>query len=508
MSDQPTDTQSNESVPARKKANPWKWLCFLMMLGLAASIALCAALYSTTYRAIIRKWMADDPQIEQVTIEQLENDRLKEIQVVEQIAREEEEKKEAEPALVTPQASQEEAEQEVRYPQVHTASSGGDVKRLSKGFQLKTEVLLEKGDIASRERIKDDSYQAFYQLRVKTPAASKTITELEEVNEHLGKILPDLGKMLETAQVSRFYFDIYENKVERLKKNALQLNELITKHNFFDCETILNLKHPVSGQKVLLLQGDMDVVSDGSDGDRLPTMPDKIVTSSNYQPMTSYGWRKTSKTPNPLIKGWKGRIANASKELADSKTTKARADWLKMRIEKIKREIEDMEARSYLIAEYDPFVVMPINMVVNRDDEYAARVGDYCVVIYGDTLYPAIVGDAGPSFKVGEASLRMAKQLDERANPYRRPVSDLTVTYLVFPRSVEKPNSAPNYDHWRNMCQEFIDSIGGLGEGYQLFEWQNTLPPLPGSEPPASSSAAAPTEGSETSAPAETKAAE
>ena len=51
-----------------------------------------------------------------------------------------------------------------------------------------------------------------------------------------------------------------------------------------------------SGRGVFLLQAEMDVVSDGSDGDRLPVMPEEIVTSTNYQPFTSYGWRKTGST--------------------------------------------------------------------------------------------------------------------------------------------------------------------------------------------------------------------
>ena len=99
---------------------------------------------------------------------------------------------------------------------------------------------------------------------------------------------------------------------------------------------------------MLLLQAEMDVVSDGSDGDRLPVMPEKIVNSTNYQPLTSYGWKKTGKSPNPLIAGWKNRIRKAEQEIALAVTKDDRKAWLQSRITKIKREIKDMEARSFL----------------------------------------------------------------------------------------------------------------------------------------------------------------
>jgi hypothetical protein len=382
-------------------------------------------------------------------------------------------------------------------PTDHTASSGGDIRKMSKGFQLETKVTVEKGDLASKERNRDTSYTATYELKIKVPKPSTTFESLQKVSPKLGEIFPDLKDMLPKAEVSRFFYQSYENKTNRLKSKSTQLSELMTQHNFYDCETILNLKHPESGRRALLLQSEMDVVSDGSDGDRLPTMPDNIVNSSYYQPMTSYGWRKTGKTPNPLIAGWKGRIKKANEEIARKGTTSDRKAWLKMRIKKIKREIEDLEARSYLIAEYDPFIVMPINMVTYKGDKYGARVGDYAVVIYNGKIYPTIVGDAGPSFKTGEASLRMAKQLNARAGIYSRPVSDLAVTYLVFPGTADK-FKAPDYEVWKTRCAELILEFGGLGEKYALHTWKNTLPeikPKPEPKPESTEDKEKPTEG-------------
>ena len=90
-------------------------------------------------------------------------------------------------------------------------------------------------------------------------------------------------------------------------------------------------------------------------------------------------------------------------------------------------------------------------------------------------MYPCIVGDAGPSFKVGEASLRMAKELNSRATPYSRPVSDLTVTYLVFPGSAEK-FKAPDYAHWHKQCSSLLTEMGGVGAESTLHSWKITLP--------------------------------
>lgn len=372
----------------------------------------------------------------------------------------------------------------------HTASSGGDVRTLRSGIPFKTEVKVEKGTIASKERKTGDSYTAEYTLKVRVPEPSKTLDELQTVNPKLGQLLPGLAPMLEKAEVSRWFYVLYDNKTQRLKRDATQLNELLTKHNFYDCETILNLRHPASGRRVFLLQAEMDVVSDGSDGDRLATMPDEIVNSTHYQPFTSYGWPKKTRVPNPMVAGWEKRIGNANKELADPNTTAERKKWLRDRIAYLKRGIADMKARSFLIAEYDPFIVIPVNLLTSGDP-FAPKVGDYAVVVHGGTIYPAIVGDGGPTFKVGEASLRMARQINSRASPYRRPESDLVVTYLAFPGSREAKREPPDYEKWRERCAELLGEIGGLGEGVELFRWENLLPdpeppaPAPGTVAPA-----------------------
>jgi hypothetical protein len=361
-----------------------------------------------------------------------------------------------------------------------------DVRKLRSGIPFKTSVNIEKGGIASRERVDEASYTASYQLSLRLPAPAKTMAELESSSPELSRILPGLPPLIEKAAVSPWFGKLYENKAGRVRRDANSLNELLTKHNLYDCETILNFQS-ATGRKVFFMQAEMDVVSDGSDGDRLPTMPDEIVNSPNYQPFTSYGWTKKSPTPNPMVAGWEKRIVLANKELAAPATTADRKAWLRERIQFLKRGIVDLKARSFLIADYDPFIVIPVD-VLTSSELFAPNVGDYAVVVHGNKLYPAIVGDGGPTFKVGEGSLRMARELNPKASSYSRPVSDLKVTYLVFPGSREAERGPPDYEKWRQRCHELLGEVGGIGQGYELHQWQDLLPkptPPPVETPPA-----------------------
>jgi hypothetical protein len=90
-------------------------------------------------------------------------------------------------------------------PTDHTASSGGDIRKMSKGFKLETKVTVEKGDLASKERNRDTSYTATYELKIKVPKPSTTFESLQKVSPKLGEIFPDLKDMLPKAEFSRFF---------------------------------------------------------------------------------------------------------------------------------------------------------------------------------------------------------------------------------------------------------------------------------------------------------------
>lgn len=159
-------------------------------------------------------------------------------------------------------------------------------------------------------------------------------------------------------------------------------------------------------------------------------MPDKILKSSFYQPSTSYRWKKRTDKPNPLLNPWQQRLASYKKTL--EKAPAAEKTALRRKIDHAERVIEELKRYSFLISEYDPFIVVPLG-VVNQSSPFSPQFGDYAVVIVGDKLYPALVGDAGPRYKTGEGSLRLSREINPKAGPYSRPVSDLKVSYLISP---------------------------------------------------------------------------
>ena len=368
-------------------------------------------------------------------------------------------------------------EKEVRVkPPYFEVPKNTNLAETGQGFTFKSDIEVKNGTLTSSERKTHGSYEANFTLKLTKPKAARSLSEVQAVNPNLTKILPGLPRLIETAKVSPFFDSLYQNKADRMIKTVSKLGTLLTKHNYFDCQTMLAMQHPISKRNVFLIQGDMDVVSDGSDGDRLPTMPESITTSTNYQATTSYGWTKVGSVENPMIKGLKHRIGNAHAEMNEHATLAVRKTWLKNRIAELEKKIDDLERRSYLIAEYDPFIVIPVHMLKDRVDAYCPNIGDYCCIIYQDRIYPAIVGDGGPTFKIGEGSLRLAREISAIASPYQRPVSDVSVTYLVFPRSAKEPFGPPDYYDWRSCCAQLLEEIGGLGEGYQLHIWEDNLP--------------------------------
>jgi len=102
-------------------------------------------------------------------------------------------------------------------------------------------------------------------------------------------------------------------------------------------------------------------------------------------------------------------------------------------------------------------------------------------------MYPAILGDAGPSYKVGEASLRLCREIGHTGTALARPVSGLEVTYLVFPGSADEKRSAPDLDRWHTRCAELLAEIG-VTNSAALHHWENVVPPWPTPTPtPAAS---------------------
>ena len=108
--------------------------------------------------------------------------------------------------------------------------------------------------------------------------------------------------------------------------------------------------------------------------------------------------------------------------------------------------------------------------------------GDYAVVVYGDQIYPAIVGDVGPNDKVGEASLRIAKQINALATPNNRPVSDLEGDLSDLSRHGRTPFGPPDLEKMRARCETLVQELGGAT--VPLYHWPELIPtPTPVSTP-------------------------
>lgn len=352
-----------------------------------------------------------------------------------------------------------------------------DTATLWSEILVETKLETAEGGIASQERERPESYQIEMRVKLTVPKPNTSVADITALNGKLPEILPDLEKLVSGAEVSPLYHHLYQLKTERIQQRVTRLDQVLSRHNFYDLETILQATHPDTGQKLLLIQGEMDVVSDGSDGDRMASLDDYISMSQHYQPFTSYGWSKRSKTPNPLLERWETQLKEYETEFALPGLSLERNRFLREQIDTYKLEVADLKGRSFLIAEVDPFIVLPLSFLGRTEESpFNPAIGDYVAVIYEDKIYPAIAGDAGPSWQFGEASLRMARQIDPKASPYQRPVSDLKVTYLIFPGSAEEKKSPPDLVAWRVKCGELIKGIGGLGEGFSLHEWENLVP--------------------------------
>jgi len=349
--------------------------------------------------------------------------------------------------------------------------------KIFNGMQYRVTLETEHGTIASKDRVEPANYAAELTVKVKVPKPYLGVEELKQLNPQLTEVLPALPQLLERGNISPFFDNLYRLKVAHLQANLNRLDALITRHNFYDTETIIELQHPETKRRALLLQADMDVDEDGSDPDRVPEVDSSSLT---FQPFTSYHWKKKTDRVNPFLAGRQTRLKKAEGELAAGGLAAARERELKSAVQTLKSEIHSLTEDSFLVGAVDPFIVLPGSMV-GKPSKFSAGSGDFCVVVFDRVLYPAIVGDVGPAYKLGEASLRICKQINARANSINRPVSDLKVTYLVFPGTAEKPFAPPDLEKWGTRCAKLLEELGG--HRGDLFVWEDVTKPKP--PPPA-----------------------
>lgn len=348
-----------------------------------------------------------------------------------------------------------------------------DTGMMFNGLQYHWNVEKEPGTTAAREREVDDSYRLELHLRIREPRAATTMEDLAVVNARLPELIPSLPGLVERAKVSPAFARLYELKFDWLNARLRRLENILSRHNYYDCDTILELEHPDTGRRALFIQSEMDVNVDGSDGDRNVEVDG---SGQFFQPQTSYRWRKKTDRPNPFLAPLLERRAAAEKEMKDPSIKPDRVRELREQIERFTVQSRDLERWSFLVSETDPFIVIP-GFMLRGDGPYVPKMGDYAVVIHEDQIYPAIVGDAGPSYKMGEASLRLCKQINDTGTPLARPVSDLHVTYLVFPGSAESERDAPDLELWHERCAALLAELGAPDA--VLHRWEDIVPPWP-----------------------------
>ena len=341
------------------------------------------------------------------------------------------------------------------------------------GLQYEWSVATQPGETAARDRKIDSAYRLELNLRIAEPRPATTLDDIRVVNERLPELLPSLPGLLESATVSPAFGKLYELKLEWLKARLDRLEQILSRHNYYDCDTVLQLRHPETGRRALLVQSEMDVNVDGSDGDRNVNVDG---SGQFFQPQTSYRWPKKTERPNPFLAPLQEKLAAAQEELKKPGLSPSRMAELRDRIEHWKLQIRDIKRWSFLVSETDPFIVLP-GFMLRGSGDFVPRFGDYAAVIHGDKIYPAILGDAGPSYKMGEGSLRLCKAINDTGTPLARPVSDLTVTYVVFPGSAEPERDAPNLDRWYQRCVELLAELGAPDA--PVHRWENIVPPWP-----------------------------
>lgn len=351
-----------------------------------------------------------------------------------------------------------------------------DVARFYNGITIESELTLDsEGETPAVDRLRMDSYVLEMNLRIRMPRAATTLEDFQRNDPKFVKHFPALESLLANATVSPAFARLYQNKIDYIRPRLSRLEEILSRHNFYDCDTILEITAPGTGEPVLLIAADMDLNVDGSDGDR--NMP-VDGSSAFFVPQTSYRWRKLTERPNPFLEPTRKRLAQVEAELKSKELDPEKRREFEATKRLLTKRILEMRTWSFLISDADPFIVLPGFMFRDKGERFTPSFGDYAIVAHDGKFYPAIVGDAGPSFKIGEASMRLCREINPKTSAARRAASNLRVFYFVFPGSGAKdPPAPPDFELWHERCSALFAAIGG--DPALLHRWENIVPEWP-----------------------------
>ena len=257
-----------------------------------------------------------------------------------------------------------------------------DTGRLFNGITLHSTVETRPGADASTERVDPESYVLDLKLIARVPAPNQTLQELAKITPRLPELLPGLAAMAGPDSVSPLFAELYNTKIRMLRENLVRLDLLLSRHNFYDCQTVLQLQHAQSHRKALLLQADMDVDADGSDGDRMPI---GTGAPTNFKPFTSFKWAKKTPAPNPYLAGTEERLKRAEDEYALATTSPARKRELRNAIAELRAEVGTLKKFSFLIGATDPTTIIKTGIYDRRPVKTWSK---GCCTLLGDAAHP------------------------------------------------------------------------------------------------------------------------
>ncbi len=321
------------------------------------------------------------------------------------------------------------------------------------------------------------------------PRAVTDPAEFLAANPALQQVWPGFTPRLASAKVSPLHNALYRRKLAYLKQGGSLDN-----HNYLDCATILNIPAGPAGTRIFLLQADMDVVTDGSDPVRAPELADydEARGSDWFLPQTAYRWSHPGALSKPLLDYYPAAIARLDHYrglfLQERAADKGRiwrlliaaidSQKARMKTEGLSPDtIAGLKNSRSLLATRDPFIVLPA-FFFSADEGGSPAMGDYAAVLHKARIYPAIVGEAGPNYKTGEASLLLARAIDQAASGRRRPVSDLSVTYLAFPGTAD-PRGEPDLVRWEDRVRKLLAANGLSTDPVHLHSWLASQTPIP-----------------------------
>lgn len=332
-------------------------------------------------------------------------------------------------------------------------------------------------------------------VKVPTPRALTTLAALESLNPGLSQTLPGLAVMMETKPKDPIVAAPEFDKLYQSKKLRVTRGKPLDEYNFFDCATVLRLKHPKTSRAILLIQADMDVDTDGSDPIRFASENDYAdsLVSHSFLPMLSYRWDRSAPATHPLLNYfqtatqqltqyqaqvraglengsyplWQRTVMRRVEEACEEEAAKLRRNFIRTDHGNTPEHVKDMRTSCSLLGPYDPFIVIPSNWF----GEGKVAIGDLAAVIFNKKIYPALVADAGPTAQAGEASLKICRQIEPKSSGVFRAVNGPHATYIVFPSTAQGRPGPLKHDHMRDAIANLITEIGGPGLPAMIHAW-------------------------------------